>query len=129
MTYRQGVGPNRLPQGAATQLNAATPPPARPPSADAPEIPVQYAQGEDDLLPDNDNGLSETKQILLDPPYPEYEPSLLPRQRTGRVPRSIVRSLPVLMMAVKDPSAPPMLRALYRAIVRQLDAERRREAP
>ena len=127
--YRRGTGPNALPFGAATALNAQPQPRQQkepPPVMENAEIPVEYAVGDEDFIPTDMNGMSEMKQLLLDAPYPEYQPSMFPNERSGRVPRKIVQSLPVLMVVAKDPSAPPMLRALYRATVRQLDAERRR---
>ena len=122
--YRQGVGPERLPQGGATQLNANAPQAAEE-TFQAEEIPVLFAPGEDDPIPNDDNGLDEDTQILLEGPDPGYQPRLIARDRPGRVPRYVVRHLPQLMAAVKDPNAPVTLRALYRALVRQLEDEQR----
>lgn len=118
--YRQGVGANRLPQGAAGGLNRATP------SFDITEnseIPVEYADAEPER-PLDTRGQSENKQVLLQPPNPGFAGTAVPQDRAGRVPRYIVRHLPQLSVAVKDPTAPPALRAIYAAIVRQLELER-----
>ena len=130
MGYRQGVGPNRLPQGAATALNAQPQPRQQRPAATPPElenddIPIEYAQGEDEPVPNDDNGLSEEMQVLLEPPNPQYRGRVMPKDREGRVPRYVVRHLPQLMAASKDPSAHPTLRAYYNSIVRHLEQEMR----
>lgn len=128
--YRRGTGPNALPYGGAGDVNQATPPTedvAGTPLDAGAEVPVQFAPGEaDDNIPDDDNGLDEDTQVLLDHPNPDYQASMFPKDRAGRVPRYVVRHLPELMAAVRDPNAPPALLALYRAIIRQLEAEQRR---
>lgn len=126
--YRQGVGPNRLPQGGAAQVNAATPPAedlAGTPLEPGGDIPVVYARGEADPVGNDDNGLSEEAQVLLAPPNPGFASSLMPSQSANRVPRYVVRNLPILMAAASDPEAPVTIRALYNAVVRRLEAEMR----
>jgi len=116
--YRQGTGPNRLPQGGAAQVNAATPP-----ELDNMDIPVVFAPGEEDPLED-ERGLDEDAQILLEPPDPRFAPQ--PKDREGRIPRYVVRHLPQLMAAARDPNAHPTLRAYYASIVRNLEREMQR---
>ena len=41
----------------------------------------------------------------------------------GKVPKKIVRQLPMLMAAARDPEAPIALKAMYRMIVRRLERE------
>ena len=122
--YRRGTGPNALPQGGAAAINAAQPPPqdlAGTPMELGADVPVMFAPGEDDE--DETLGGSENMQILMGPSDPNFQRSLAPRDRVGRVPRSVVRHLPTLSAAAKAPDAPPTLRALYNAITRDLEQE------
>ena len=121
--YRRGQGPNALPQGGATQVNRAQPP-DRSFTLDAPEIPVQYAPEGDVGIPNVPPGASENKQILLNGPDERFRPKVAPADRAGRVPRYVVRHLPELAAAVKDPTSPPALRAIYNSVLRQLELER-----
>ena len=118
---QRGEGPNALPFGAATALNRAQP------SASAfqtDEIPIQFAPDTDaDELPTG--SLGENMDVLLSDPDEGYRERLMARDRSGRVPRYIVRHLPTLMAAARNPDAPPTIRAFYNAIVRQLEAEMR----
>jgi hypothetical protein len=50
----------------------------------------------------------------------------MPKERPGRVPRYVIRHLPQLMAAARDPSAPPTLIAIKNSIIRHLEAEQRR---
>ena len=118
--YRRGQGPNALPQGGAAQVNRQTPRPAPLET----QVPVQYAPEGDVAIPDEIPGASETKQVLLQGPHPRFEPSEIPLDRAGRVPRYVVRHLPQLAATAKDPMAPPALRAMYAAVLRQLELER-----
>ena len=115
--YRQGTGPNRLPQGAATALNAATPPPIEVENSD---IEVQFAPGEEEI-PDDLGGLDEDQQVLTEPPFAGFKAQ--PKDREGRIPRYVVRHLPQLQAAARDPSAHPTLRAYYMSVVRNLEIE------
>lgn len=119
--YRQGVGPQRLPQGAAKTLNQAQPSPDS-----FGEIPVQFAPPADaEVDYADDSREDEDMQVLLSEPDAGYmPPAVAPRQ--GKVPRYVVRHLPSLMAAATQPDAPPTLRALYRATIRQLEDEIRR---
>ena len=117
--YRRGQGPNALPQGAATGLNARTPPNA---AYQDMEIPVEFARDNEPDLEEDDSRYDENMQVLLSPPDAGYKPPAM-RDRAGRVPRYVVRHLPELMMAAQQPDAPPTLRALYRKVVRDLEAE------
>ncbi len=119
--YRRGQGPNALPQGGASAANAATPPPAELENMD---IPVQFAPGEADPIPDGPEG-DEVLDTLLAAPFEGFRPGATPRERPGRVPKYVVRNLPLLMAAAKDPEAPPTIRALYRATIRHLEQEMR----
>lgn len=125
--YRQGTGPNRLPQGGAAQASAATPPAAAfeatDPNAPGSEVPVMYAPEVEDEDP---GPLTESMDVLLSPPDPDYRASAVPKDRQGRVPRYVVRHLPQLMAAARDPDAPPAVRAIYNAVARQLEMEQRR---
>ena len=128
--YRRGRGPDALPQGAATQLNAANPgaedysgTPMEPFGA---EVPVQFAPDAEEPLPE-DRTLSENMQILTAPPNPQFAPPFMSKRRMGRVPQTVVRSLPLLMAASRDPEAPAALRALYRRTVRDLEDEMHRD--
>ena len=125
--YRRGTGPDALPQGGASQANAATPAPSDygALALENTDVPVQYAPGEADAIPGDDSGLADDKQILLDEPDPGYEKSAVPRERQGRIPKYTVRHLAQFRAAATAPDAPPGLRALYNATIRQLDEERR----
>jgi hypothetical protein len=119
MAYTQGEpnimpGQGQLPQGGATQANEATPTPAAGIQVQQPEAPVIYAPREEDPVDDNDAGLSENMEILAAPPDPGFSPN--PMRPMGRVPRSVVRNLPVLMAASRDPEAPRAIKAIYKAI-------------
>ena len=116
--YRRGSGPDALPQGAASALNAAAAPPIEAANAD---IPVVFAPGEEDPIPDDDKGLDEDQQVLVEGPYAGFRAQ--PKDRAGRVPRSVVRHLPQLQAAARDPSAHPTLRAYYVSVVRNLEIE------
>lgn len=121
--YQQGEGPNRLPQGAATQLNAAQPRDL----LDGPgsEIPVEFAPREEDRVDDFDTGVGENMQVLLEPPNPDYRASVVPKDRPGRVPQYVVRHLPALAAAARNPEAPVTLKAFYNMVVRHLEQEMR----
>ena len=121
--YRRGRGPDQLPQGAATAVNAAQrPPPDQVMQGPGSEIPVEFATGPEE--PDDERGLSENLQIALSEPDPAYQPPLINEGRKGRLPQHIVRNLPALRAAAKAPDAPPALRAIYNMAVRQLELER-----
>ncbi len=122
--YRRGSGPNALPQGAATGLNAATPDPEAQMLTENQHIPVQYAP-QHDVIPNDNSGLDENQDIMLDHPDPNYQPSLMTQNRPGKVPTYVVRHMPELLAATADPSAPPTLIALKRSIVRHLENELR----
>jgi hypothetical protein len=79
-----------------------------------PDPGVIYAPREEDPVDENDGGLSENMQILSAPPDPGFSPN--PMRPMGRVPRSVVRNLPVLMAAARDPEAPRAIKAIYKAI-------------
>jgi hypothetical protein len=119
MAYTQGEpnimpGEGQLPQGGATQANEGTPTPAPGPDVSPQEAPVIYAPREEDPVDENDGGLSENMQILAAPPDPGFSPN--PMRPMGRVPRSVVRNLPILMAASRDPEAPRSIKAIYKAI-------------
>lgn len=126
--FRQGVGPDRLPQGAAGQLNAANRPIARslPLELENTDIPVEFARGEEEPVPNDDGDVTEDMQVLLGPPEPAYKARIVPKDREGRLPRYVVRHLPQLMAAAKNPTAHPTLRAFYMSVVRNLQTEMRR---
>ena len=119
--YTKGQGPNALPQGGASALNEMGAL-----ALENTEIPVQFAGGEADDIPDDDQGTADDLQVLLQPPDPNRVRSALPRERPGRIPKYTVRHLAQFRAAATAPDAPPGLRALYNATIRQLDDERRR---
>jgi len=125
--YRQGTGPDRLPQGGASQVNAATPTESDygELALENTDVPVQYAPGEADAIPNDDSGLADDKQILLEDPDPGYEAQVIPKERKGRIPKYTVRHIAQFRAAATAPDAPPGLRALYNATIRQLDEEHR----
>ena len=121
--YRRGTGPDALPQGAASRINRATPPPG---GADfgyqANEVPIQWARGEE---PDEPEGkMSENMEVLTSPPDAGYKPPLMSKQ-ARRVPARVVRNLDKLYAAQRHPDAPPLLRAAYRYWLWQLEQEGR----
>lgn len=118
--FRRGTGPNALPQGAAAALNRAQPNFA----LENTDIPVDFSGD----IPDEveEAPANENMEVLLGDPDPAYRPAVTPRDRAGQVPRYIVRHLPQMMAAVRDPDAPPTLRAVYNAVLRQLENERAR---
>ena len=130
MSFQQGVGPERLPQGAATALNEGAPPAAEPidisgTPLEQDDIPVVYAPDrDDDDLDSDDTDLDEDTQILAEAPDPNFRPAVV-QERPGKLPKYIVRHLPHLMAAARQPDAPPTVRALRNAVIRQLERERR----
>ena len=120
--FRRGVGPNALPFGAATQLNRAQD--FGELAMENTDIPVMFAKGEADAVPEPSGG--DDLEILLDHPDPDYQTSIIPKERPGRIPRYTVRHLAQFRAAATSPDAPPGLRALYNATIRQLDEEQRR---
>ena len=123
--YRRGSGSNALPQGGASQVNRSQPAQDDLNDPSIAEVPVEYAPGEDDPIEDDDSHDSESMQVLLQGPDPNYRTALLPPKRTGRVPKYVVRNLPQLQAAARSPDATPALRAMYNAVIRQLEIERR----
>jgi hypothetical protein len=115
--YRRGTGPKQLPQGAASAVNAATPSPAQPI-----DIPVQYATEADrpQLPPDGQN---DNLDILTAPPHPGYQAAGVQRSNPMAVPKSVIRNLPRLMVAARDPDASTTLKALYYSIVWELERQ------
>jgi len=120
--YRRGApsvspGNQQLPFGAASAANAAIPTPAAPIAPAIRSVPRSE--------PDPDaQATTENMEILSAPPEPGYTPD--PMRPLGRVPRYVVRNLPSLMMAARDPEAPRSIKALYRAVVAEIEAEQRR---
>lgn len=125
--YRQGTGPNRLPQGGASAVNEATPG-FDELALESPDVPVQYGPGQGLPIPDDDSGVGDDMSILLAPPNPGYTARAVPKERQGKVPKYVVRHLPQFRAAATAPDAPPALRALYNATLRHLEEERRRGA-
>jgi len=121
---QRGEGPDALPFGAATALNRAQPPMEGTSSLDlGGDIPVVYApDGQDDIPDEDEGGSSENMQVLLGRPHPNYRPAVV-TDPPGKVPKKIVRQLPMLMAAARDPEAPIALKAMYRMIVRRLERE------
>lgn len=122
--FRRGSGPNALPQGGASQVNRSQPDEADFMTENT-EIPVVFASGEDEI-DDVDGGMTENMQVLASSPDREYRASLTQPAREPRLPKYVLRHLPTLAAAAKDPDAPATIRAMYNAVVRQLGAEVRR---
>jgi hypothetical protein len=125
--YRRGTGPDALPQGAATRLNALTPR-MRPEDAGYQDntVPVQWARGnEPDMDEGDDAGLSENMQVLLSPHDVGYRAPVMSKQRPNRVPAYVVRHLPEALAASRMPDAPPALRAMFNSTIRYLENEGR----
>lgn len=121
---RRGTGPDALPQGAASQLNAAAIPP-QPGMLEGPgaEVPVEFAKRAD--VEDESLGpLSENMEILLGQPNPGYQPPAV-ADIPQRMPRRIVQSLPLLQAIARNPDSPPAAKAMYRWAVRRLEQEMR----
>lgn len=125
---RRGTGPEALPFGAASELNRAAQPQQGAEDFLGPgsEIPVQFETGETDQVDDFDTGTGENMQVLLEPPNPAYRAPVLSKDRPGRVPQYVVRNLPQLMAAARNPEAPIALKALFNMVTRQLEQEMRR---
>lgn len=115
--FRRGQGPNALPQGAAAALNRAQPNFA----LENQDIPVEFATPQDDIVPDEAFDDDDDLGVLLADPDPRFSPT--PKDRAGRIPRYVVRHLPQLQAAQRDPNAHPTLRAYYLSIVRNLERE------
>lgn len=124
--YRQGTGPNRLPQGGAQQVNEAQPPKrdmVGELALENQDVPVMFAPGEEDPI-DEGPASSEDLEILLGDPDPGFTQPVVGRRR-GRVPQYTVRHIAQFRAAAMQPDAPPTLRALYNATIRHLEAEQR----
>ena len=130
--YQRGEGAEALPYGGATALNeqegrgeaaAAGADVTGELALENQDIPVLFAPGEEEPLegPTGNDDL----EILLGGPDPDFQAPVV-KQRPGRVPRYTVRHLAQFRAAALAPGAPPTLVALYRATIRQLEAERRR---
>lgn len=118
---KRGVGTGeQLPMGEATQVNESL---ETLPQLDQTGIlqGVEWADGteETNFVPTN-----EDDEILFGPAEGigsgDNEPT------PNRVPASVIRRLPVLARAAKDPTAPPSLVAMYRILTDRLDREMRR---
>ena len=114
--YQRGSGPNALPQGGASQVNAATPPP----DLENTDIPVEYDTSPEGV-PAKLGGLDEDSQVLTEPPYDGFK--VPPKDRQGRLPTYVVRHSGQLQAAARDPSAHPTLRAYYRRMARDMEIE------
>lgn len=103
-------GSQQLPMGAASAVNAAQPEPA--------SFGVTYATPKDE--PDiRTSGWSDDMTILTDPPNPMFAAEMNPNP--ARVPKSVIRRLPILQAASKDVNAPATVAALFRAVLDQAD--------
>ena len=118
--YRRGQGPDALPQGAASTLNRITPANA---AYQDNTVPVEFARDNEPDVDEDDGGLNENMQVLVSPPYAGYRSQLMSKARPYRVPRYVVRHLPTLFAASRQPDAPPTLRAMFNAIIRYMDSE------
>lgn len=129
MAYEKGQpsiapGSQQLPQGGATQANASVPTPD--PGMAMPDLPVIYAPREEDPIDNDDSKLSENMQILAAPPDPNWAPN--PMKPMRKVPQYVVRNLPLLMVAARDPEAPRAIKAMYRVAVAALEKQERERA-
>lgn len=91
------------------------------------DIPVAYASPNDQpqLPPDGQN---DNIDILTAPPHPNFAPPNIPKSKPQQIPQSVVRNLPRLMAAAKDPDAPETVKALYAGIVWELERQRSLDA-
>ena len=118
--FQRGEGSDALPYGAAALINRNMPNFA----LENEDIPVEFATRDDDVVEDPMDG-DDDLGVLLAPPDPRFRPQ--PKDREGRLPRYVVRHLPQLQAAQRDPNAHPTLRAYYMSIVRNLEREQRRK--
>lgn len=121
--YTKGTGTTQLPQGAASAANAAVPPPEQGPDMQQglpQDIPVEYSPPSD--VGGVDKRETENSQLLTGPGDPNFRPNPASRG-SGRVPAYVVRNLPLMAAAARDPEAPRFIKALYRATVARLEAE------
>jgi hypothetical protein len=83
------------------------------------DIPVEY--GPPQPVAEASMKESENLNLLTGPSDPSYSPG--PQSSPRKVARNIIRNLPMMAVAAKDPEAPPALRALFRALVARAEAE------
>ena len=117
ITYQQDAGdPNQLPQGAASELNAALPTEtASPPSsgaeaAAAQVVPVQPAVPAD--YQPQYQPQTEDEQLLFDQTARPNEPLLAGLGQDRAIPPQLAAVLPQLAAWASEPDAPPQLKAL-----------------
>lgn len=123
MAYEKGQpsiqpGSQQLPQGGASQANALASDPLADPMTNPPVI---MAPREEDPITDDDLGNDDDLSILAAPPDPGWTPN--PMRPMGRVPKYVVRNLPQMMIASRDPEAPRSLKAMYKAIAAAVERE------
>jgi hypothetical protein len=114
-----------LPQGEATALNdVAAYPTVGPPEPDMmqPEPLAEPAAPESTYRPAAGNV---AEDILFGDPDPGTQASFGLQLAPGRLPESVVRSLPLMKAAAEDPTSPPALKAIYEALVNQLETDLR----
>ena len=122
--YRRGQGSDALPQGAASSLNRLLPRGGADQAGYQDNtVPVEFARDSEPDVDEDDKGYSENLQVLLSPPDAGYRSSVMPKDRPNRVPRYVVRHLPTLMAAARQPDAPPAVRAIFNATLRYLESE------
>ena len=125
--FKRGVGTGeQLPSGEASALNeavAAIPPQAVPGPVDQTGLPqgVEWAQDEAPLPAPR----GEQEEILFGPSEGLGRNMPDPATADGPVPASVVRRLPALARAAKDPNAPASLKAMHALIAQRLEEELR----
>lgn len=129
-----GAG-EQLPQGAATQVNESNAAAAQAVAQAQPQQGVPEGNPMQEIIP-SDVQFAETPQGRNYAPQDEDEEILFAdatgrglasgRAPTGdRLPADIVRYMPMMAELAADPSAPPALKAVYRALVARLEEELR----
>jgi len=125
MEFEQNAGtPDQLPQGAASDLNAALPETGEPHPPEGFDI-SPFAEEEDagtPLTPFKPGKDPEDEMLFLD-----AEGASGPNiQFSGRsLPPTVLRQLLVMKAAANEPTAPAALKAIYRAVVNSLELELR----
>lgn len=126
--FTAGTGPDRLPAGEATDLNAGlavaeSVAPVAPPVADPRQrlSGIEFADGSEEALPPSGDPMDE---VLFGPAegLGRGRPVL---DVNARVPQDVVRNLPLLQRAAADPQSPPALVAAMRLIERQMQRQGR----
>lgn len=80
---------------------------------------VEYADDEPDYEP-----ADEMEEILFADPEGNRP---MAKKANQPVPKSVIRRLPLMSLAVRDPSTPPAVKAAYHLVLQRLEDEARRK--